>query len=390
MLNDNEIIRATIEKQIATGLRLNPNAALQAAIAQAGLVVVHNEFALNDGTGRVVQAGENLRTGGRSVFIWAPGQPVRQIPGRIKDDEPKPDPDPDPAPLPRERTRVGLHAAADPGDMPAEDFHTFAQLRPEVVKVLSAHSEASVARLAMDHPDAIWIIRAFLHVGDRGVTPEQFYDWTASDTERTIKALTTEGIPAGNIYIELHNEPNLSTEGFGSSWATAPHFAWWLAQVLSAYRRRFPTVKFMYPGLSPGPDLPRPANTTTYAWDGVSRQSMWTFLRSSADILGQFDALGSHVYWGAEEDTTPATAVAILRALSNEYPLMPIFVTEVSHNGAWGNLDHIASQYAEFLWRCATVRKVYGAAFFVASGSTFAGESWQGKGIAERLRARIG
>ena len=43
---------------------------------------------------------------------------------------------------------IGLHASADPGDLPNGEFAEFQALRPDVIKVLSAHSPQSVSRLA--------------------------------------------------------------------------------------------------------------------------------------------------------------------------------------------------------------------------------------------------
>ena len=82
---------------------------------------------------------------------------------------------PDPSPL--GQARIGLHASADP--MISEAEHTeFRLLRPGIIKVLSFHSDKDIARLALDHPNASWIVRAFLDFGNRNINPSQFFDYT--------------------------------------------------------------------------------------------------------------------------------------------------------------------------------------------------------------------
>jgi len=65
---------ASVAEQIARGIPLNPNAALQSEIFKAGLVPVHREITVE---GRTLQAAESL-TGSpaRRVYVWEAGKPV--------------------------------------------------------------------------------------------------------------------------------------------------------------------------------------------------------------------------------------------------------------------------------------------------------------------------
>lgn len=65
---------ASVAEQITRGIPLNPSAALQSAIFQAGLVPVHKEIIVE---GRTLQAAESL-TGSpaRRVYVWEAGKPV--------------------------------------------------------------------------------------------------------------------------------------------------------------------------------------------------------------------------------------------------------------------------------------------------------------------------
>src|SRR5690606_23955785 len=72
-----------------------------------------------------------------------------------------PPPAPDPEPTPLGQARIGLHASADPGITQAE-VDEFALMRPGMIKLLSFHDPAGVQKLAAAHPNAGWILRAFL------------------------------------------------------------------------------------------------------------------------------------------------------------------------------------------------------------------------------------
>jgi hypothetical protein len=163
---------------------------------------------------------------------------------------PKPITQPPPATGP---ARMGLHASADPGDLfgGEAEYAEFTTLFPGVIKVLSATSETAVRRLAVDNPGAEWIVRAFQKGWDRNITPQQFFDWTSSDTLRTVNALRSLGIKDSSIHIELHNEPNLALEGWGSTWADGTGFNAWLLDVLEEV-----------PGAHPQRSLPVPRPLT--------------------------------------------------------------------------------------------------------------------------------
>jgi hypothetical protein len=144
------------------------------------------------------------------------------------------------------QARIGLHASADP-DIQEDEFEEFKQLRPGIIKVLSFHNAADIGRLVHDHPQASWVVRAFLDFGGRQITPAQFLKDTQSDVSRALQALAGKA-----LVVELHNEPNIVAEGLGSSWANGRDFANWWLELLNKYRRAFPDVRFIYPGLSPG------------------------------------------------------------------------------------------------------------------------------------------
>jgi len=278
---------------------------------------------------------------------------------------------------------IGLHASADPGNLHAgeAEFREFEILQPGVIKVLSAHSEASIKRLAMEHPKVQWIIRAFLSMNDRSVTSQQFYDWTISDLTRTINTLRAEGVSDDAMWIEIHNEPNLVVEGWTTSWQNGTQFAAWLKAVKTRYEQQFPLVHYVYPGLSPGEDVA-----------GV-RMGSTSFLADSETAVTACDAVGVHCYWS--QAWPMSTAFSYLDSYQRFD--MPTWITESSRNDPVPQVSwaRYAAEYSDF-WRGLNTRPwVKGVTYFVASAleTSFQAECWvvnqQSRGIAAHIRADI-
>ncbi len=294
-------------------------------------------------------------------------------------DEPEPIPPPQPG-----NAGFGLHASADPGDLGSVEFDMFRDCRPDVIKVLSAHSGPSIARLAAEHPGASFIVRAFLDFGGRDISPNQFFNDTINDVTRAV-----ESIGAGrDIHIELHNEPNLTTEGYLTTWFNGEDFSVWLLEVLDLYKAELfhlPQVEFMYPGLSPGSAIPG------------FRRYYQMFLTESTAALAACDSVGIHAYW----NTQPGTPFPLPTALDTvdsyilNIPGQKFWVTESSNNKL-DTPENKAAQYIEF-WRGLRLRpSVQGVTYYVASatnpkwgwGSGGSGEIWEGTEIATLVGQR--
>jgi hypothetical protein len=263
---------------------------------------------------------------------------------------------------------IGLHAAADPGDLHESEFAEFAQARPGLIKVLSAHSGPSIARLAAQHPQATWVLRAFLSFrGGRVLSPAQFLNDTISDVERALAQL-----PGREVIIELHNEPNLSDEGLGSSWADGAQFAAWWSELLRLYRQRLPGRDFIYPGLSPGPTVQDGARV---------RHDHQQFIEAGRSAVNAADGLGVHLYWA--RDFAMERALAVLDDTIDRFRNMPIWVTEASNNKGGVDPEAKGRQYLAFWAELKKRPAVRGVAYYVASASdpAFGEEVWVGRGI---------
>lgn len=299
-----------------------------------------------------------------------PNNPPVVAPG-----EPDPTPIMDPDPPPLGNAKIGLHASADPGITQVE-INEFKKMRPGMIKVLSFHDPDAVRKLSQNHPDASWVVRAFLDFrspnGVRNIGPAQFVNDTISDVRRTLQMIGS----GKDVVIELHNEPNLTLEGLGGAWKDGDSFADWWLDVLQRYRQAIPGMRFIYPGLSPGFDV------SGFKIDHVR------FVEDSRRAVDAADGLGVHNYWS---NVYPMSrALDVLDDYIGRFRFKPIWITEASNNKAGTSSFRKAQQYLEFWEELQKRPTVQGVTYFVASASdpTFKHEVWVGKGIAARIGKR--
>lgn len=359
-----------------------PGWAFSSAITIAGTEAIVGQFGIN-------LRAEPRRDAVIKGFVPAnssmivTGDPQGEYtPVRIDDDiiqltttpsTPPPPPNVDPPVI--GQARIGLHASADPGDLREAEFQEYAAMRPGIIKVLSSHSASSIARLAGQHPNATWIVRAFLTFrGGRVVTPQQFLNDTIGDVERALNQLAGK-----DVVIELHNEPNLSDEGLGFSWADGGQFSAWWSELLSLYRRRLPGRQFIYPGLSPGASIQIP---------GFRKDDHASFIEASRSAVTAADGLGIHLYWA--RDFAMSRALAVLDDYISRFQNVPIWVTEASNNKGGVSPEDKGRQYLRFWTELRQRPNVQGVTYFVASATdpTFAEEIWVGRGIGAVIGSR--
>ncbi len=271
--------------------------------------------------------------------------------------------------------RIGLHASADPGISQAE-ISEFADMRPGMIKVLSFHEPTAVQKLSQAHPDARWVVRAFLDFrspnGVRTISPGQFLNDTLSDTRRTLDMIG----PGKDVVIELHNEPNLVPEGLTGAWHDGATFAQWWLELLRLYRQALPGRKFIYPGLSPGA-----------AVSGI-KQDHIQFIEASRAAVEAADGLGIHTYWS---NVYPMQlALNVLDDYISRFRFKPIWITEASNNKSGTPVFRKAQEYLDFWKEIQKRPTVQGVTYFVASASdpAFKEEVWVGHDIGKRIGRR--
>ncbi|MFZ0545201.1 MAG: peptidoglycan DD-metalloendopeptidase family protein [Candidatus Promineifilaceae bacterium] len=351
-----------------------PGWAFTAGITINGTEAVADQFGINlRAEPRRNAALKGFVPGGTVMIVT--GVPLGEYtPVRIDDDVfqpsipdgPQPQPNADPPVI--GQARIGLHASADPGDLREDEFQEFAAMRPGMIKVLSSHSAVSISRLAIEHPTASWIVRAFLTFrGGRVITPQQFVNDTLGDVERALNQLAGK-----DVVIELHNEPNLSDEGLGFSWADGGEFGAWWSNVLAIYRQKLPGHRFIYPGLSPGDSIQMP---------GFRKDGHAAFIEASRAAVDAADGLGVHLYWA--RDFAMSRALAVLDDYISRFQSSQIWVTEASNNKGGVSPAGKGSQYLHFWTELRQRPNVQGVTYFVASATdpAYAEEVWVGRGI---------
>lgn len=266
----------------------------------------------------------------------------------------------------------GIHLSADGYNM-GGDLSMLTVIKPQSIKVLSSFNPHDI-RETLNYSFVgewreSWVVRAFLDFGGRNIRPEQFLTDTLGDVERTLSILDEFG---RDYIVELHNEPNLIAEGYGTAWASATKFNEWYLTTLSLYRGALPGVRFAFPGLSPGGAIA-----------GVRPAGHREFYDNCQQAIRESDALAIHSYWSPAYDmnTHPDAGLMLVDEAIARFPAKPIYITEASNNsGAVSELDK-AAQYLIYwneLKRRAGVRSVN---YFVLSASN---ESWQwGTGTGE-------
>ncbi len=315
-----------------------------------------------------IALGTRLKVTGPAVGEYMPVTVNEHEVQQPTSEQTPPIPDPDPEPL--GQVRIGLHASADP-DISEQEIIEFGLFRPSIIKVLSFHDPTALKQLAQNHPDAKWIVRAFLDFGGRSITPQRFFNDTISDMQRTIDILHDR-----DVVIELHNEPNIKDEGLASSWSNGSDFATWWLRLLRLYRYIFPDHRFIYPGLSPG------AEVNDYKQDHVR------FLEASRAAIDAADGLGIHLYWSVYKPMEQA--LEVLDDTINRFRNKPIWVTEASNNKAGTTASSKAHQYLTF-WKELQKRPVVeGVTYFVASASNpdYKEEIFLGRGMSRIIGAR--
>lgn len=259
-------------------------------------------------------------------------------------------------PSPTSDPALGLHLRADLSELSDSGYAEVETLAlanaPNIVKLLHAHPASVFTNIRNKLGDnAIYVVRVFQSWGGREVTPQQFFDWNIDELEQRLSLL-----PQSQVWVELHNEPNLEEEGWGHSWNNGVEFGNWITVALDLFRQRLPNVKFMYPGLSPGGDYP-----------GV-RYDSTKFLNESLTALDRFDGVGVHAYWS---DPFPMTQAVHHVNLVRSKTTLPMIITEASRNDrpATRTPEEYATDYIQFLNQLKYIANVLGITIFVLSAS---------------------
>ena len=281
--------------------------------------------------------------------------------------------EPEIPPLPMGRFVAGLHGRAD-GAMQAADFRAVEVSRVEAVKLTTNASAADVAHLRQLNRDIFITARLFEDFRTPGGQPraisarvfaEKFRPNPAGQQPTDFQRLYEQGIR----YVEVHNEPNLTTEGFGpgGSWNSGAEFSAWFLEVIDRLRAWFPDALWGFPGLSPGAAIP-----------SVRPQEMWDFLAQCAPAIAASDWLGVHQYFANTTEMKDGLE-KIVRAYRRHWPDKLLMITEFSNPIKTVSKATKGQQYVAYYQMLEEIPGVGAAFAYVVSASdpAFQSETWR-------------
>jgi hypothetical protein len=151
-----------------------------------------------------------------------------------------------------------------------------------------------------------------------------------------------EYLAKGISAFEVHNEPNLTTEGYNVTWHSPQEFAAWFVQIVQGLRARFGrSIRLGFPGLSPG------------GAGGERVVSDWDFLAGCKDAVAVGDFLCVHTYWQSRTELEDINGgLRFLKEYHEKFPDKTIVISEFSNNGGQDAAEK-ARQYPVFYTLCA-------------------------------------
>jgi hypothetical protein len=323
---------------------------------------------LADGTGN--SAGNQLHLTLKKKGATAAG--LTTYPGDIIDPTPFLEPL-DEVPTPSDdswvygRALVGLHGRVD-GPMQEADWSVVEQARIEALKLTSSAPVGDVARAREINPGMFILVRLSADLQGRKVGAAEYARWVEPDLER----FSEQGVS----YFEIHNEPNLTPEGFGTNWRSGYEFGEWFVQVCDLLKAKYPEVKLGWPGLAPGPSA------------AGMRADDVEFLQSAGSSVGDADWIGCHCYWEDRHGIASESGGAKYVYYRDRWPDRLLIITEFSNPSALLDSQSRTQQYLDYYFSLRSQAGIGAAfAFAVSASANYPFEVWRGEDGQMRIDA---
>jgi hypothetical protein len=245
------------------------------------------------------------------------------------------------------------------------DWQCVVDARLNAVKLTTDTDVADLDFACTLVPPSHILLRLFADLSGRVVGPIEFASWFG--------LWLAKFASVGGQYVEVHNEPNLYAEGLGKSWQDGASFSAWLIVTLSELRKWQPSLKYGFPGLSPGGSI---ANV---------RMDEMTFYNAARPAAMQCDWIGVHCYWLGDTGMVSDADGGHYRAYRNEGK--PLMITEFSNPNLVTPKADKGRQYKAYYPMLPSY--VIGAYSFISSSDNpdFASEMWVGSEIAKIVGA---
>jgi len=262
---------------------------------------------------------------------------------------PTPNPTPVPTPIPVTKMLVGVHGRAN-GRMEQLDFQAVSTSKVEAVKLLSTADPLDVDTLKQIKPDMFIMVRLFVDFQNgRVLNSQQFVDSIKDD----MKNFYNKGVR----YFEIHNEPNIYSEGYSHSWKNGTDFTVWFNEVVRILKTLYPDTKLGFPGISPGASIPD------------VRADELQFIKELGNINA--DWVGVHMYWQTQQelDTISQNILPYAQKFN-----LPFYITEFSNPNTGIDRTTKAKQYLQFYSKIIANAAF---SFVVSAPSGFESEVWR-------------
>jgi len=236
-------------------------------------------------------------------------------------DEPQPPapPPPPPPPPPIDHFLWWGLGTAESGDFIPADWECFRLATAlDGVKLMTNSPVVETTRAFIDgrgpgrrfEPEGI-LVRLYC---TPATAPHQTGRQVFEDHREVVRQLLSIGVR----WFELHNEPNIVKEGFGSvHWLSAREFVdRWYTPLAQGFRAEFPAARLVFPGLSPSGDL----------------EVNWFPHIHRAIQAGLVDGVGWHSYWPSLAEMTQRRNGLHFEMYIEQGFGVPLFGTEVSNN----------------------------------------------------------
>lgn len=265
------------------------------------------------------------------------------------------------------RALVGLHGRVD-GPMQEADWQVVGQARIEALKLTSSALVEDVVRAREINPGMFILVRLSADFRGRKVSAVEFARWVEPD----IKRFSEQGVR----YFEIHNEPNLTPEGFGTSWRSGFEFGEWFVQVCDLLKASFPQARLGWPGLAPG------ASASGMRADDVE------FLRSAGSSVDTADWIGCHCHWEDRHGIASESGGGGYLYYRDRWPDKLVIITEFSSTSPLLDSQSRAQQYLDYYYNLRTQAGIGAAfAFAVSASANYPFEVWRGEDGRMRIDA---
>lgn len=265
---------------------------------------------------------------------------------------------------------IGVHGRVG-APLTEDDLHAIRTARMEAVKLESCETGATIEKLREINPGMFLMVRLTDDLSGAPRSAQQFYRHVQAETGRLYRL--------GLRYFEIHQQPNVQTNGWRRSWDTGESFAAWFIELVQSLQRVFPEGKFGFPGLSSGGPVS--------GWQADSE----VFLDEAEEAASFADWIGINLHW-TERAGIGAHAQAVVESYRRRFPAKLLFITEFYNPSAGLTTEARAHQYLEVYDQMVDLHGV-GAAFAypISAVRGHEGIVWRGEGVREsELALRIG